>query len=384
MLGSGSLAAVFVSGLILLGLQPCAWIDGLLAHTGCIGDLPWNATDGDQLVSLAVTADGEQLITAISDGTLSWWQVSERRLTKDFKLTSSKIEQGSIFSADGRFFAAQVESNTQLVQVYDVSGEQPSLMFSVQNFVLAFSQSGRFLAVKDNAGISLRNVSNKGSLVNTLPQKKDVYAVVFSPDDQLIALGLSDESIEIWRVSNGTLEGQFGSKVDREAWYSWYSDMEFSPDGRRLASSLPYNSATGFSKPIVQVWDMNKLGTGGSTIESSLFPSYPQQMSLFPSFRQQTLPYWATLGKLAFSPDGHSLAIGLGSYASLAEIWEPNIARVSVILPGSTYHFDSHFVSDQLSETSYGFSDPEVAFANGGHTLITAPKRGPIRLWRVP
>jgi WD40 repeat protein len=81
-----------------------------------------------------------------------------------------------------------------------------------------FSADGSALLVATATGIELRR-STDGALLNTitLPAASLAYKdVALSPDKQLLALVLDNRSIELWRVSNGTLARTIATDAVRD------------------------------------------------------------------------------------------------------------------------------------------------------------------------
>ena len=102
---------------------------------------------------------------------------------------------------------------------------------------VTFSPDGQILASgsEDNT-IKLWRVSD-GNLIRTLTEHEwSVSSVTFSPDGQILASGSADNTIKLWRVSDGslirTLMGHTGV----------VHSVSFSPDGQILASGSSDNT----------------------------------------------------------------------------------------------------------------------------------------------
>jgi hypothetical protein len=94
---------------------------------------------------------------------------------------------------------------------------------------LASSPDGRLLAVASSLGIYLYDANNLTD-VRFIETNAWVFNVVFSPDGTILAAGLGDGTIRLWRVADGsclqTLEGH------KDA----VTSVVFSPDGATIAS----------------------------------------------------------------------------------------------------------------------------------------------------
>jgi WD40 repeat protein len=121
---------------------------------------------------------------------------------------------------------------------------------------VAFSPDGRRLATggEENT-IKIWDVQTGRELQPLRGHSGDVYALVFSPDDEgrWIASGGEDSAVKVWDSRTGKVVRTFRGHT------ALVSSLAFSPDGRRLYS--------GSRDHTVKVWDVSKLGanpTGGS------------------------------------------------------------------------------------------------------------------------
>jgi len=99
----------------------------------------------------------------------------------------------------------------------------------------AFSPDSNIIATgsSDNT-IKLWRVSD-GRLIKTLNENyfRGVYRIIFSPDGTIIAsCGESDETVSMWRVSDGKLIGKINAEYELDGW------IAFSPDGSVIACSV--------------------------------------------------------------------------------------------------------------------------------------------------
>jgi WD40 repeat protein len=193
-------------------------------------------------------------------------------------------------------------------------------------FRVAFSPDNMTLAV---ASVSCICLCDAESLVerDKIWTGCEVRGVAFSPDGGILAAGLADRTVRLWRFPGAeplkTLEGHAD-----EVW-----SVAFSPDGRMLAS--------GGDDGVVRLWQTS----GG----------------LLKAFRDHK----SVVRSVAFSPDGSVLASGAGSGDEAVRLWSVAEGTVLHVLGGHVYGVQS------------------VAFSPDGKVLAVGAGDRLVRLWRV-
>ena len=231
---------------------------------------------------------------------------------------------------------------------------------------VAFSPDSSRFAVASAIGIWLYDAMTARELA-LLPTIWWVGSVDFSPDGRILASGLGVGTIKLWDVTTGmniaTLEGHH--------WRSGVHSVSFSPDGKILAS------AGGDNK--IKLWD---VATGKNIITikhpyttSMLFS--PDGKIIASGSEDDTIKLWdAATGEnittleghksyvysVSFSPDGKTIASG--SYDNTVKLW--NVATGQNI---TTLRHKRQVVS--------------VSFSPDGKTLASGAWDGTILLWDV-
>jgi WD40 repeat protein len=187
--------------------------------------------------------------------------------------------------------------------------------------------------------ITADNVADVVQLQTLVGHTDDVTDVAFSPDGSLVATSSLDNSVRIWRVSDGSLLHVL------EGHTHWVESVAFSPDGTQLASGADDRS--------VRIWQVDD-GTLVRTISND---------------------FMGRVLKVDFSPDGSLLAIaGHNCYVELRTT-RSGILRRTLAQP--------HCVARRFGSVSYW----GLAFSADGSRMITAEGRaccgGSIQEWET-
>lgn len=210
------------------------------------------------------------------------------------------------------------------IQVWQVVHEVTSL---------SFSPNGQLLAMGMNAvDVQLWHIAN-GSLQMTLHgHSGTVNSVAFSPNGQILASGSQDTTVRLWRVANGellhTLNGHAGD----------VNCVAFSRDGQVLASAS-------LSPTTIKLWRV---------AEGKAFHTLTGNAS------------WAQ--SVDFSANGQVLASG--SNATRVRLWSVNDGTVLSILKGHTGSINSVTFSPLNGSTK------DQILASGSQDTT-------VRLWRI-
>jgi RNA polymerase sigma factor (sigma-70 family) len=359
----------------------------------------WDAHGKQPVMALAFTPDGKTLASAGHDGALRLWEVATGKPRK--RQPDSAAFPTLAFSPDGKLLAAK-SGAPGFVALWDVaSGNQVELLKVKQEVrALAFltRQDGLRLAAGTADGTVLLwdlpgsatllrpdRVGRTAEALHALGHQSGVSTVAVSPDGKTIATGSHDHTVRLWDAASG--------KESRKLEGHWYGikSLCYSPDGKLLVSAgidgqvfvreattgkiLHHLSgccaalspdgkllatATTDQKPVIQLWNVATW--------QELRRLYGPRASIF---------------RLAFSPDGKTLASGgWGSYHGLKGgnvEFENRTMRLWDVASGR-----------QLSQ----FGDPReyvyaLVFTPDGKTLISGgdpsrdKERVPIRLWET-
>ncbi len=145
---------------------------------------------------------------------------------------------------------------------------------------VAFNSDGTVGAYAGSEGAVYLVDTSTGESSGVIATGSPINAIAFSPDDSLLAAAMSDQTVGIWQLADGSELNRLSGHEDI------VSDVEFSPDGATLASSSADST--------VRLWNVAD-GAALHTLEAHIDYVF----------------------KLSFSPDGarlvsSSAAIGIG------------------------------------------------------------------------
>ena len=224
----------------------------------------------DQVGTVAFSSDGTRLVSGSWDGTARLWDVAtEQRIATFTRGTDSEVSSVAL-SPDGKVLAY---AGYRLSLWSVATGQQIATLGGDQPAAVSFSPDGRTLAVGMwNNTIELWEVSGRQRVAILRGHTDAVTSVAFSRDGTL-ASGSLDKTVRLWNVETRQQTASF----ERHA--NAVRSVAFSPDGTRLASA----SADGS----IRLWDTSTLTEIAELLQGSF-----------------------GLQSVSFSPDGALLASG--------------------------------------------------------------------------
>ena len=289
--------------------------------------------DYSSVEKLAFSPDGQDLAIGTYEGDVIISNVSNGSLIRTINGNSSSI-QNLAFSPDGKSMAiASGDINPQL-QIWNVDDgtiqkNLPQQQFSISN--LAFSPDGQTLAIGSgyDSLINVMSVSD-GVLLTSfeIPENTSRTAsLVFSPDGQILGVGTGKNTLNLFKISDGTILNTLG-EPEESYWQQNTSQPAFSPDGQFLAWGINDN---------VNIWKVTDgtlirtLQGHGDTILDIVFSQDGQSLTSTSDdgtvylwrvsdgviLRKLIIPYKPSIAVL--SPDGQTLATA--NHASV-DLWQ--------------------------------------------------------------
>jgi serine/threonine protein kinase len=225
-------------------------------------------------------------------------------------------------STDGGLLALRTQGGK--LAVWDLpTRKETTVARDTKAGVLEFSADGSRLAVGDGKTVRVREGLGFAKEAEVLAGHPDtVSALAFAPAGRRLAVGCVDGSVWVWDLATRKHEDQSPQPRSAEV-----AALAYAPGGKRIAIGRPHDAKV-----------------------------------LFTTGARDPLSLRAQGGAIAFSPDGHWVALGDGRRLALFDL----TARRRHNLP------PEH--ADVIAR---------VAFSPDGHAVATAGRDGSLKLWDV-
>jgi WD40 repeat protein len=319
---------------------------------------------GTAVNSVAVSADGQRVLTAAEDGEARLWDLHSGRLLTRLKHPANVT--GAWFTADARYVLTSCEDGS--FRLWDSEGCKVVFDFpkAPDGRVPAVLSRDRRRAVLPDGPRSVRvwDLESYHALSGPLELPGRITHVGFSPDPNIIAVASIDGTVGIWTVQDARLVTPW-IKLQRAV-----ERVEFSPDGVILAASCG---------SMITLWDTKtwlKLREINAHENQILTLSFtPDGRRLISAAYNQSLKIWDVgsgqmMGQLSaeqpecdfqISPNGKNLATG--SQSGVVRLWDA-LNGLAVTKP---FEHEGPVTG--------------LAFTPDGRTLLTSSQDGTVQAW---
>lgn len=185
--------------------------------------------------SIAVTPDGNHLITGSESSSINIWNLETKQVQKTIA-GHRYLAHALDISADGKTIVSGSQDKSVKVwnlqsgkQIHSFKGYKNGHKSAIKS--LAISPNGNtIVSGSDDKTVKIWNLQTK-KLEHSLEEHKGwIYSVAISPYGQSVISAGRDREIRIWDLQTGKMQRILGGHLD------WIFSVAISPDGKTLVS----------------------------------------------------------------------------------------------------------------------------------------------------
>ena len=296
-------------------------------RTGCESDSLVRTLEGHKhwVTSLAVTRDGQWVISASLDDTLKVWELATGQEVRSLVGHTSGINAVAV-TPDGLLAISASADRTLKVWDLATGRELRSLVGHTDSVVgVAVTPDGSVVSASADDTLKVWDLATGQELRSLVGHTSGVNAVAVTPDGQTAISASSDGTLKSWDLSTGhvrrTLVRHGPPRVAPATGQPTVSGVAVTPDGK-----FAFSASRPFHESIIELWDLQTGDQRPTRMSESVSSNGAMAID-----QRKVRASWGNVRGVAVTADRRVLC---ASSDGTLKLWEPDGHRAIQILRG--------------------------------------------------